>query len=185
MNAGSPKGADFAPKALKSFLSILPYPYSIVFIVALCLCLLIAPLFVLGKRARTEAEGLRSRLHELSALGDEYRSLKGGIDLLEQRRSLSKVNGVPQAVDDISSSVGLRAKVRAVKAIGSREIAGGVEESAEVQLEKVTMNELINILYRIEEAPMMLAVKRLTIRKTFENPELFNATLTLSLFIGK
>jgi len=32
----------------------------------------------------------------------------------------------------------------------------------------------------IEDAPMMLSLRRVTIKKTFENPELLNATLILS-----
>lgn len=151
----------------------------------LCLSVLIIPLVIMAKSSRKEAEDLKTKLRELSSLGSEYRSLKDRVVSLEQRKSLSKVTGVPQAVDDLSSSVGLKTKVKGVKAIGTREITGGTEESAEVQIEKVTTNELINLFFKIEDAPMMLSIKRVSMKKTFENPELLNVTLTLSLFMKK
>ena len=122
---------------------------------------------------------------ELAALAADYQSMKERVDAVEQKGSLARVSGIPQVMDDISSSIGLKGKIKAVKAIGNREVAGGSEESGEVQIEKVTMNELVNLLFRIEEAPMMLSIKRVAFKKSFENPELFNVTLTLSLFLKK
>jgi general secretion pathway protein M len=149
------------------------------------LIVLLGPLLVAEKASRKEAESLRARLKELSALGADYKSLKDRIDAVEQQKSVTKVEGIPQAVDEVASSVGLKKKVSGVRAIGSQEIAGGREESADVQMEKLTMNELVNILYAIENAPVMLSLRRIAIKKTFENPELLNVTVTLSLFIKK
>ena len=147
------------------------------------LAILIIPLVVFERVSRKEADSLRTKLMEVSSLGSEYQTLKGTIDAVEQRKSLTKVKGMPQAVEDVASSVGLAGKIKGVTAIGTREVKGGVTEDAEVRIEKVSMNELINILYRVEDAPVMLSVKKIAIKKTFENPELFNASLTLSLFL--
>jgi type II secretory pathway component PulM len=75
--------------------------------------------------------------------------------------------------------------VKGEKAIGTRELAVGTEETAEVQIEKVTMNELVNFLYALDEAPVMLTVRRASVKRTFEDPGLFNLTLTLSLLQKK
>lgn len=47
------------------------------------------------------------------------------------------------------------------------------------------MNEMANIFYRIEHAPMILTVKKATIKQSFENPELLNITLDLSFLKTK
>ncbi|HET6514637.1 MAG TPA: hypothetical protein VFG09_05705 [Thermodesulfovibrionales bacterium] len=154
-------------------------------LVVIGLSLLIVPLFILQKTTTKETDFLRARHKELFTLGAEYKSLKGRLDSLEQRKSLTRVNGVPQALDDISGSLGLQGKVKSVKATGSREVSGGTEESAEAQIEKITLNELVNLLYKIDEAPVMLSVKRIAVKKTFENPELLNVTISLSLFVKK
>jgi hypothetical protein len=43
------------------------------------------------------------------------------------------------------------------------------------------MNEMVNVLYSIENAPMLLVIKKINIKTSFENPELLNITMTLSL----
>lgn len=165
--------------------SFIRRPSSVIFVVAILLFILVLPLFIVQKSSTREASFLRMKLKDLSVLDAEYKPLRDKIATFEQRKSSTKIAGVPQAMDDLSSSVDLKRKVKGVKSIGSREITGGTEESAEVQIEKVTMNELVNLLFRIEDAPMMLSIKRAVVKKTFEDPELFNVTLTLSLLIRK
>ncbi|HAM51030.1 MAG TPA: hypothetical protein DCP92_10205 [Nitrospiraceae bacterium] len=171
--------------ALKGDSSTVDRVSIILLAVLLTLIIVIVPMLVMEKASRKEADSLQAKLKEFSALSADYKSLKGRIDFLEQRKSLTKMDGIPQAVDEVAASVGLKAKISGVKAMGSQEITGGTEESAEVQIEKVTMNDLVNILYKIENAPMMLSVRRIAMKKTFENPELLNVTMTLSLFIKK
>jgi hypothetical protein len=105
---------------------------------------------------------------------------------VEQKTTSARVQGIANAVDSIVSSLGIKGKLKAVKGLGSREIKGPMtEESAEMQLERVSMNELVNIFYRIGEAPVILSVKRATMKKSFENPELLDVTMTISLFTKK
>jgi len=56
------------------------------------------------------------------------------------------------------------------------------EESAEIQMEKLNMTELVHLFYKIENAPMILSVKRVVIKKSFENPDLLDLTMAVSLF---
>jgi hypothetical protein len=44
------------------------------------------------------------------------------------------------------------------------------------------MNEMVNIFYTIEHSPMVLTVEKATVKKSFEDPELLNISLTLSFF---
>ena len=155
---------------------------AVLLLVIAALYVLIIPFFILEGASRSEVSAAKAKLKEMSAVTTEYKSLKERTDALEQRKARSKVKGIPEAMDEISSSLGLKKKIREMKAMGKREIAGGTEETEEVQIEGVTMNELVNILYTIEDAPMMLSLRRVTMKKTFENPELLNATLVLSFF---
>jgi hypothetical protein len=95
------------------------------------------------------------------------------------------VQGVLQAVDEVFSSVSLKDKVKTVKNTGKRETKDGIEEEADVSVEKVTMNEMVNIFYRIDHAPMILTVKKVTVKQSFENPELLNIILMLSFLKTK
>jgi len=168
-------------RAAGQYASLLRQPSLALVVITLGLFILVIPLFILQRSAAKDADATRARLKELSTLSAEYRLQKGRITALEQKRSQRKASGIPQAIDEISSSVSMRGKVKGVKAIGSRELTLGTEESAEVQIEKATMNEMVNFLYALDEAPVMITVRRTVVKRTFEDPGLFNLTLTLSL----
>jgi len=154
--------------------------------IVLLLFILIIPAFVMQKASRKEVEALKSKRNELALLTTEFSGLKAQVDVVEQKTIPSQPKGIASVLDDIVSSLGIKGKLKAVKGLGSREIKGPMtEESAEVQMEKVSMNELVNIFYRIGEAPVILSVKRATMKKSFENPELLDVTMTIALFTKK
>jgi hypothetical protein len=152
----------------------------------LFLFILIIPAFIMQRASRKEVDTLKSKRNELSLLTTEFSALKVQVDVVEQKTIPSQAKGIASILDDIVSSLGIKGKLKAVKGLGSREIKGPMtEESAEVQLEKVSMNELVNIFYRIGEAPVILSVKRAMMKKSFENPELLDVTMTIALFTKK
>ena len=134
---------------------------------------------------RKELKMLKEQQKEMLILKDEFLSLRQRIGLVEDRKNLSNTQGIAQAVDEVFSSISLRDKVKTVKSAGKRELKEGTEEDADISIEKVSMNEMLNIFYKIENAPMILTVKKATIKKSFENPELLNITLSLSFLKTK
>lgn len=134
---------------------------------------------------KKELKQLKDQRKEMSVLTDEFISLRQSINLVEGKKRLSNVQGIVQAVDEVFSSIGLRDKVKNVKSTGQRETRDGFEEQADVSVEKVSMNEMVNIFYRIERAPMILTVKKASIKKSFDSPELLNLTLEVSFLKAK
>ncbi len=136
-------------------------------------------------RERKELTLLREQRSEMIALSEEFVSLRQKIGFLESKKNMSKIQGIAQAVDEVFLSVGLKDKVKSVKFVGKRETAEGLEEEADIFIEKVTMNEMINIFYKMENVPMLIAIRKSTIKKSFENPELLNISLSLSFLRAK
>jgi general secretion pathway protein M len=128
---------------------------------------------------------LKEQRKEMIALRDTLLLLGGKVRTVEAKKGLSNVEGIAQAVEEVSSSVGLKDRVKTVKSTGKRETRDGFEEEADVYIEKVTMNEMVNMFYRIRNAPMVLTVKKITIKKSFENPELLNISMILSFLKSK
>ncbi len=151
-------------------------------IAALLLCALAVNVSLSLKR---ENRDLKSRLQEITALKGEYHALKTTVVSFEARKPLIKVEGIVQAVDEVFRSLGLSRKVKSVKPMGLREKKFASEEEAEVVVEKVTMNEMINILYMIENTPMALSIKKTSIKTSFDSPTLLNLTLTVGLITPK
>lgn len=146
------------------------------------LYILAAVLFVFGGIAAGDVRSLKAKMDEFRLLGAEYRDLNAKVSGVEQKASLTKTSGLAQALEELSGSLGLKNKLRSVKGLGTKDLKGMIEESAEVQLDKVNTNELVNILFKIENAPMILTIKRVTVKKVFDNPELLDVSMTLSLF---
>jgi uncharacterized protein YoxC len=161
----------------KRFISVLSVFIVFIIIIALAIRLL--------SSERRELKLLREQQKEMTILKDEFLSLKKRIDAVESKKNLSNVQGIVQAVDEVFSSIGLKDKVKTVKSTGRRDMKDGFEEEAELQIEKVSMNEMVNIFYKIENAPMVLTIKKASIKKSFENPDLLNIMLTLSFLKAK
>lgn len=161
----------------KRFISVLSVFIVFIIIIALAIRLL--------SSEKRELKLLREQQKEMIIVKDEFLSLKQRIDAVESKKNLSNVQGIVQAVDEVFLSIGLKDKVKTVKSTGRRDMKDGFEEEAELQIEKVSMNEMVNIFYKIENAPMVLTIKKASIKKSFENPELLNIILTLSFLKAK
>jgi general secretion pathway protein M len=158
----------------------------IYFIAGLLIIVIAATLAVRQLSAgRRELKLLKEQRKEMLVLKDEFLSLRQRVTAVEGKKNLTNVQGVVQAVDEVFSSAGLKDKLKTVKSTGKREVKDGFEEEADISVEKVSMNEMVNIFYRIENAPMILTIRKATIKKSFENPELLNISLVLSFLKQK
>ena len=128
---------------------------------------------------------LKEQRKEMIVLRDAFLLLSRKVNTVEAKKELSNVQGIAQAVEEVFSSVGLKDRVKTVKSTGKRETKDGYEEEADVYIEKVTMNEMVNFFHRMRNASMVLTVKKVTIKKSFENPELLNISLILSFLKSK
>ncbi|MGO9138726.1 MAG: hypothetical protein ACLP9S_02825 [Syntrophales bacterium] len=156
---------------------------SLIVMLLAALYILIIPGMLWNQSVSKDLSVLTAKYQEFSSLTGEYRLLSENVGAIEQKKSLTKTNGVAKAMEDITSTLGIRGKMKSIKGTGTKKIADQmIEESAEIQMEKLNMSELINLFYKIENAPMILAIKKVAIKKSFENPELLDATMSVSLF---
>jgi general secretion pathway protein M len=57
-----------------------------------------------------------------------------------------------------------------------------VEESVEVRLEKIRLDQVIRLLYAVDTADALLQVKNLRLKTRFDDRTLFDATMTVAAF---
>jgi len=147
------------------------------------LYILIIPAFIWEKASSKELSQIKARYTEFSILSAEYRSLKEQAGSIEEKSFLTKTSGIAQTLEDVFLSLGVKGKMRFIRGIGGREIKGQLnEETAEIQMEQVNMNELVNILYKLENAPLLLSIQKVAIKKSFDKPDLLDVTMTIALF---
>lgn len=155
---------------------------AILFGVAVVLYLLLIPGLYFKSATMKEVAASKKREIEFNALAAEYVALKKRADTAEQGKTLTAQAGLIQTMDEVLNAVGVRGKMRSAKDIGATALDQQLrEERAEFAIERLTLNELVNVLYKIGHAPVTLSVKGFTIRKTFDDPRLLDATLTVSL----
>ena len=156
---------------------------ALILMVLAMLYILIIPGLIWKQSAEKELSILKTKYQEFSVLAAEYGSLKENVNAIEQKKALTKINSIAQAIDEIASPLGIKGKVKSIKGTGTKKTIDKMsEESAEIQIEKLNMTELMQMFYKIENAPMILAVKKVTMKKSFESPDFLDLTMTVSLF---
>lgn len=69
-----------------------------------------------------------------------------------------------------------------VKALPRQEQQGLLEDSAEVTISGLTSNDLVNLLYRLEQHPKPIVVKNILARTRFNDPAKLDLTTTVALY---
>lgn len=128
--------------------------------------------------ANKEIASLKVQLDEISVLRNEYLSLSQKMKAVEGRRKLTTVQGIVQAVDEIFNPLGLKEKIKSVKPLDAKDPK---EERAEVSIGGLDMNEMVNLLYNTENSPMLLVIREINLKTSFQDPTLLDMTMTLSL----
>ena len=128
---------------------------------------------------KKESAALRMQKEEFVMLRGDFLELRKRIEAVEGKKSLTRAEGIVQAVDELLRTSGLNRKVKSVKPTGTRDKKDFLEEEAVVEFEKIGMNEMINILYKIENAPMILLIRKTTLKKSFSDPSLIQMTMTI------
>lgn len=110
----------------------------------------------------------------------QYRALESVRDELARRAALSPSQGILNAVSGIVAKTGLKEKMQTIKPLDATGINGFTSERAQVTFKGLTLNEMANLLYRIENAPMLLSIDRAGLRSSFAGPAL-DVSLVLAL----
>lgn len=151
-------------------------------ILAAILCVL---MYRFSSNLEKENTVLKAQRNEILLVKRDYTDLTEKVKAVEGKKTITRAEGIVQSVDEVFRSLGLSQKVKSLKSTGTREHEFGIEEEAELQAERITMNEMVNIFYRIEHAPAILSVKKASMKTVFDNPSLLNITVTIGFIKPK
>jgi len=136
------------------------------------------------RRAESALEEKRADFEKISRLAAGYGALEQERQLLEAR--------LRQSPPALMTFVDTTARNNGVDVGGMSDrgvVAGGQngrprETSVEVNLGKVPLDKLVKLLTDIERSPGVIRVRRLRLRKAYENKELLDVSLTVSAWQG-
>ena len=136
------------------------------------------------RRAQDALDEKRDDFEKISRLAAGYGAQEQERQMLEAR--------LRQSPPALMSFVDTTAKTAGVDVGGMSDrgvVAGGQggrpkEMSVEVNLTKVPLDKLVKLLQDIERSPGVLRVRRLRLRKSFENKDVLDVSLSVSAWQG-
>lgn len=130
------------------------------------------------KRRVTSA---KAELASFESLGTDYLSKRSAVDAVARRAVVtgSPVSAV-EIIEDLVRGVGVSGGVASMKPAGERTIDGYTERTVEFTIERVDLNQLINLMYMIDNGRALLVVREFSMKNRFEQPDLLDVTIRLS-----
>lgn len=136
-------------------------------------------LAVNGRSAR-KLKTLQNEAAAFEAVRAEYMKERAALEPYEAKL-LAPASNASDAVQEAASEAGIRKNLSAVKPFDEPASKGFRKSGVEVRIEGVTLNELLNLVYRIENHPNMLVVKDFVLRSRFGSSDLNDVTLQVVL----
>lgn len=117
-------------------------------------------------------------LKELLPLKVLYLSARQSSDQLSGRVATVRPDDSPAKIIE---DIGIKGKSVKIVPLKGEERSGFIEDAADVRIEGVTLNEAINLLYRLEKGSRPLIIKKSNLRVRFDDPTRCDVTLILAL----
>ena len=125
------------------------------------------------KRAAREKE-----IAEMLVLKSRYREASGAAQRLANRLAATRGDDSPAKVFE---EIGIKGKNSQIKPLKGEDHPGFVEDAAEIHVEGVTANEMVNLLYRLEKGAKPLVIKKALVKTRFDDPARLDLTLAVAL----
>ena len=147
--------------------------------------LAIDPLFKHSSELDRQIVTARRQLTELRVLQQEYLRQKTVVDSINSQLKRQQNVAIFSRLEEFAGQTGIRNKILYMKPTVSTPSEVYNEESVEVKMEGVTLEQLVRYLHQIETSPQLLKIKRLEIKPRFDNRQILTATFRVSAFTLK
>ena len=122
---------------------------------------------------------LRGQLSEIQSLASGVVDINDFVKSKEKKIGLVKSKGVVSTIQQALNSLGLKAKT--IKPLDKKKVLEYLEENAELELEGADLNQIVNLLYKIETSPVPIKIKSTAMKTSFEDPDKFTLKIMLAV----
>jgi general secretion pathway protein M len=85
-------------------------------------------------------------------------------------------------IEEVTGTIGVRENLVSMRPQSSPPQGEYREESVEIRLERIGLDQLVRLLYAIENADVFLNVRTMRVKPRFDNPSQLDTTLTVSYY---
>ncbi len=158
---------------------------AVALLLTLLFLLIVDPLLDRSARLDRQIVSAQRQLQELRTLQREYRNRREVLDKINDRLRRQKDFSLFSLLETLARQTGTREKILYMKPTVSPPNDAYEEESVEIKMEGVTLEQLIQYLYQVENSPQFLKIKRLYIKPRFDNRQSLTAIFRVSNFTPK
>lgn len=119
-------------------------------------------------------------LTELMPLRVRYQEAQGDANRVKNRLALVTPEDSPATIIE-QTGIATQAAIQS-KALPRQERDGLIEETAEITISGLSSNELVNLLYRLEQHPKPVVIRRFSARPRFNEPARLDLMMTVALY---
>lgn len=134
---------------------------------------------IYANETKSRNKALRSQLSEINSLASGVLDINSYVQSKEKKIGLRKTKGVVSTMQQTLKSLNLTAKT--IKPLDKKKVLEYFEENAELELENADLNQIVNLLYKIETSSIPIKIKSSSIRTSFEDPDKFTLKIMLAL----
>jgi general secretion pathway protein M len=155
---------------------------ALIVVVLLFLFGIIVPYRTALERLDTKIASKQRQLTEVHQLGQEYQQLQQQLAASERRLAASDDFSLLSFVEASSIRLAGRDSLTAMRPQPTATLEGFREEAVEVKLERIQLNQLVQLLYVADTAPAPMLVKTLRIKPRFDDRNLLDVVITFASY---
>jgi len=122
------------------------------------------------------------QIGEVESLRQDFQALQQRQTEAETRLNKGDASSLFPFVEGLIGQVASRENLVSMRPQPPASRGDLTEESVEVRLEKIRLDQVVRFLYAVDTADALMQVKNLRLKTRFDNRTLFDATLTVSAF---
>jgi general secretion pathway protein M len=154
-------------------------------LLALLFTMVIDPMLAYSARLDKQMVVAQRELREVYTLQQEYQRQKTVVDRINAQLKRQKSFSVFSRLEELAKQTDTRNKILYMKPTVSTPSDAYEEESVEIKMEDVTLEQLIKYLFQIENSPQFMKIKRLYIKPRMDNRQLLSVIFRVSTFTPK
>jgi len=129
-------------------------------------------------RLKKKLAGREADVAEMLVLKQRYREANAVSQKLANRLTAIRPDDTPARIIE---EIGIKGKGSQIKPLKGEERGGYLEDAAEVKIDGLTLNEAVNLIFRLEKGARPVVIKKALLKTRFDDPARLDLTLTVAL----
>lgn len=129
-------------------------------------------------RLKKQLAAREAEVAEMLVLKQRYQQANAVARKLANRLEATRTDDSPARIID---EIGIKGKGSQIKPLKGEDRGGYLEDAAEVKIDGLTLNEVVNLLFRLEKGTRPVVIKKALLKSRYDDPARLDLTLTIAL----